>query len=378
MRRRKYISIDNAEAGQITAEQIFVETSTGIDTILIRENTQLTETAIGRLKLNNIAKVCIFAEEDEEEDEKADEAAEPDEMPSVPTIPEKLREEAISGIHNLFSMAAGSNNVVTAYQVVKELDNILDQLIDTVSMESASLVHINNLKSHDEYTYHHSLSVAVLSIAIGQELGIATGELRDIGRAAIMHDIGKVMSPLEILNKTSRLTPGEFEVMKCHASDGARYLQEQSIGDESLWRVVMCHHEKFDGTGYPLGLAGTDIPLYSRIISVADVYDALTSYRSYRSPMPPSVALEVIMADVGRMFDFNIVEAFTRKVELYPINATVDLSNNRSGVVVDNKSSMRPVLRMVDDHELIDLASLNNLTLMIERVHDKNNIVEDH
>jgi len=94
--------------------------------------------------------------------------------------------------------------------------------------------------------------------------------------------------------------------------------------------------------------------------------------------MPPSVALEVIMADVGRMFDFNIVEAFTRKVELYPINATVDLSNNRSGVVVDNKSSMRPVLRMVDDHELIDLASLNNLTLMIERVHDKNNIVEDH
>jgi HD-GYP domain-containing protein (c-di-GMP phosphodiesterase class II) len=155
--------------------------------------------------------------------------------------------------------------------------------------------------------------------------------------------------------------------MKAHTNDGYKYLKEQGVGDENLWKIVQCHHEKIDGTGY-IGLVGKEIPLFSRIISIADVYDALTSYRSYRTPMSPAMALEIIMGDASRAFDYEIVCIFLTVVELYPINSVVELSDKSQGVVIDNSYSLRPILRMLDNDEPLDLASLSNLSLIIERI----------
>ena len=286
-----------------------------------------------------------------------------------PVLSEDLYDEALGGIKNLFEVAGGSK-MITAHQVVKELDNVVDQLVETVSAESGELVHIAHLKSYDEYTYHHSLSVAVLSIAIGQALNLFKPALRKLGSCAIMHDIGKILVPIDIINKPSRLTPEEFEIVKTHSSKGAEYLESQGIGDQELWNAVRHHHEKYDGSGYPSGLKGSEIPLFSRIVSVADVYDALTSYRSYRTPMAPPVAFETVMGEVDRAFEIGVVNAFIKKVELYPEGSIVVLSDGRMAVVVDNSYAMRPILKLVDTQTHINLGELDNLHLVIDRVLD--------
>jgi len=162
----------------------------------------------------------------------------------------------------------------------------------------------------------------------------------------------------------------EFSMVKQHSEKGYEYLLKGNIGDEDLRQVVLCHHEKMDGSGYPHGLKKEELPLLSRIISVADSYDAITSFRSYRSPIPPAEAIEIVMSEAGFSLDYDIVKAFIDKLELYPINSCLELSNKRYGVVIDNTHSMRPILRMLDNGEILDLLSFHNLNLIITRVVD--------
>ena len=355
----------------ITAAPIFFKNENGDEVMLAREETPLTEFIINKLRSHRLDAISIYSgnppEKNQIEIEKPSILAIPLAPPLESVISDDLHKEAMSGIKGLFDLAAG-NGFVTAHQIVKDLNNVVDQLVESVSLEKGGMIHIADLKSHDEYTYHHSLSVAVLSIAISQEMGINSDDLKLLGRCAVMHDIGKVSIPTEIINKPSKLTDEEFEIMKGHALNGARLLKQQAIGDVFMWKVVSSHHEKINGTGYPDRLSGSDIPLFSRIISVADVYDALTSFRSYRKPMSPAVAFEIIMSDVGRAFDYEVVNAFAKKIELYPVNTVMELSNKRTGVVVDTRYSLRPIIRMLDDGSLVDLAAMDNLTLMIERV----------
>ena len=289
--------------------------------------------------------------------------------PIVSIIDETQRDEAVDGIRNLFGLIGSgvTENMTTAYQVVKQLDNIVDQLVETISTESDSLVHIADLKSYDEYTYHHSLSVAVLSIAIGEGMGLDMEKLKLLGQSAMMHDIGKTNVPAELINKPGKLTDEEFSVVKKHAEDSGKYLKQSLIGNNIIWNSVTHHHEKYDGSGYPKGLKSDKIPLFSRIIAVADVYDALTSFRPYRNPMLPSEAVELVMSEVGRSFEYDVVVAFIEKLELYPVNSVVQLSDGRVGVVHENTHSMRPVLKMQDD-TLLDLMALDNLSLVIVKV----------
>ena len=370
---RVSIPVNDAKVGMICANPIFFRNEHDDEVMLVRADAPLTDTIIKNLKLREISEVMIFS--DEPPPAKAPKQYDEPPVELVPTPPiesvisDELHKEAMLSIKGLFDLASGSS-VVTAYQVVKELNNVVDQLVETMSSEQAGMIHISNLKSFDEYTYHHSLSVAVLAIAIGQEMGVRNRELKKLGRCAIMHDIGKVMVPIEIINKPSHLTPEEFKIITEHSENGAKYLRREGIGDAQLWGEVSCHHEKFDGTGYPKGLRGKDIPLFSRITSVADVYDALTSYRPYRKPLLPATAFEMIMVDVGRIFDFEIVSAFTKIVELYPLNTVLTLSDKRTGIVIDNRYSLRPILRMLDDGELLNLADLGNLSLMIEQVRE--------
>ena len=370
MKHKVPVLMENVKAGMVTAGPVYARNEEGMRVMLVKAETALTDDAIGRLNRYHVKSVSILSESPDAGGLGIRSAFM---MPKVPrprpVLDNALATEALKSLQGLFDVASGTGGT-TAYRAVKQLDDVVDHLVETVSSEISGLVHISQLKSHDDYTYHHSLSVAVLSIAIGRALNLNKARLRELGRTSIMHDIGKILIPLEVLNKPGKLTNEEFEIMKSHSAKGALYLKKERIGDEAMWAAVRAHHEKVDGTGYPDRLKGNEIPYFARIISVADVYDAVTSYRPYRGPMSPSVAFELVMSDVGRAFEYEIVSAFAKTVEFYPKGTAVLLSNDRRGVVVNNINALRPTLQMLDNGEILDLTLLDNLHLVVERVED--------
>ena len=283
-------------------------------------------------------------------------------------ISDDFKQEAVDNIQQLFMSidSVDSGNMTTAYQSLSGIENIVGNLVEAATSDPSGLVHIHDLRSHDEYTYHHSLSVALLSIATGQAMGLYPSDLTRLGKCAILHDIGKQFTPLEIINKPGKLTDEEFTTMKDHPTSGSLSLKAKAIGDMELWSAVMFHHEKYNGTGYPKGLKKNEIPLFARIIAVADVYDAVTSYRSYRKPMPPSHAFEIICSEVERAFDYDIVKAFMSKIDMYPIGSVVELSDKTVGKVIMNEQPTRPVVQT--ETGIIDLSSVKNLTITVNRV----------
>ena len=357
----KSLPLSKVRPGMVAADFVF---PLSLSQPIINPNTLLTTEVIERLRMHGIYSVPVKIDDEYLIRENL--------LPDVePLLSDELKIEAESGIRRLFETVAAEasdENYSTAHQVVKELDNVVDQLVDTLEANPHEMVRIADLKSYDDYTYHHSLSVAVLSIAIGQSMGCNQDTMRLIGRSAIMHDIGKMFVPIEIINKPSRLTDDEFAKIKEHPRSGYEYLVAGGIGDDAIRKGVLQHHEKIDGTGYPDGVTGNEMLLISNVISVADVYDAVTSYRSYRTPMPPADALELIMGSVGVAFEYDIVKAFIDKLEFYPVNTCVELSNSRVGIVLDNKSSMRPILSMLDNGEVLDLMDRKNLSIVIKRV----------
>jgi HD-GYP domain-containing protein (c-di-GMP phosphodiesterase class II) len=312
---------------------------------LLSRDTTLTQHMIEMLYGHNLDEVYVLK------------TVVPDTIPvPKPVIEPELREEAIQHLENLFLIARqGEDSPAAVAQVVKQVDAVVEQLVSSFMDDQSAMINISDLQSYDEYTYHHSLSVAVLSIAIGQSMGFNSARLNQLGRCAMMHDIGKTAIPITVLNKPSRLDAKEFTVMKTHSAEGYQYLLRNQIGDRDLWYGVLSHHEKYDGTGYPNGIKGRKIPLISRVISVADVYDALTSKRPYRTPMQPPEAVEYIMGNVSTAFDYEVVHAFLQKVELYPLGSFVELSNGQLAIVLDNENPMRPVVKLVTTGEVIDL-----------------------
>lgn len=267
-----------------------------------------------------------------------------------------LRNEAVASLEDFFSaIAVNSNDIHAASKIVRHLDKVIENLVDTLTADNRALVNIGDLKSYDEYTYHHSLSVAVLTIAIAQSCGFDKHRLSRIAKSAMMHDIGKTAVPIGIIRKPSRLDEDEFNIIKTHPREGYDYLSKTMIGDTEIRKAVLHHHEKFDGTGYPDGLKGENIPLWSRIIAVADVYDALTSARPYREPMQPYEAVEYIMGGVGSFFDYNIVLTFAKRLEPYPVGRIVELSDGRFAVVLRVEYPMRPVIMLAQTGEILDL-----------------------
>lgn len=365
----RLVNVQELQEGMILAQDVYSDE----DSIIVPEKVELKSKTIKALQDFGIEKVYIVGEPavDREEQELLRDVAIAQGIPQTkPTIHPELQENAIHNLEDIFVLAQKDElTQQNATHLVKELDSVVDQLVETLMHDRDSLVNIADLKSYDDYTFHHSLAVAVLSLAIGQSLGFAPKELNLLGRTAMLHDIGKTAIPIEIINKPSKLDPDEFITIKTHSPEGYDYLVKGNIGEKSLLEGVLYHHERIDGTGYPKGLSGEDIPLLSRIICVADVYDALTSNRPYREPMQPAAAVEYIMGNVGLIFDYDIVMAFLKKLELYPVGSHIELSNSQTAVVMNNEYSMRPTVKVLDTGQVLDLYHDRDcLSLTIKRI----------
>ncbi len=288
-----------------------------------------------------------------------------------PILSRRVRDEAIDNLQGMFHAALQDSQTMGLTQM-RSIKSTVSEIISSIQGAKQVMVNINDLKAYDDYTYHHCLSVAVLAVAAGIELGISERELQSLGLAAILHDIGKMMVPIQIINKPARLTPQEFNIIKKHPMYGIQYLEKYHLGNKLVSNGIAMHHERIDGRGYPFGIRDMQIPLFARIISVTDVYDALTSKRPYRAPLQPFEATEYMMANCGKAFDQDIMQAFLAKLELYPKGSYVRLNDNCYYLVVDTENNFRPVVRaLVPPFDTIDLCSPEYLSLVVTRAVDQ-------
>lgn len=267
-------------------------------------------------------------------------------------INDELRFNTVNKIKDIFIDIEKDSQSLDAHisAANMQVENMIDELIENKNV----MVNMVDIKSFDEYTYHHSVNVCILSIIMGISLDLTKDELTCLGMGALLHDIGKVFIHQDLLNKVEKLTTEEFAIMKEHSMDGYRYIKSKFDFPYQTNLGVLQHHEKFDGSGYPLGKAGEEISIFGRIIAVADVYDALVSNRYYKKALLPSEAMEYIMGGAGAHFDFDVVNIFIRKVAAYPLGTCVRLSNGSKGIVVENfpDASTRPKIRLI--HNDID------------------------
>jgi HD-GYP domain-containing protein (c-di-GMP phosphodiesterase class II) len=231
---------------------------------------------------------------------------------------------------------------------LKMLSALLEQIISEIMSADDPIINLIDLKDFDQYTYQHSVNICVLSCVVGTAMGLTRNQLYDLALAGILHDIGKMFIDKDILNKPGSLTPAEYEHIKSHAKLGYECVRRNDHLPHTVTVAIHQHHEKHNGEGYPNGTAGDEIILNSQIISVIDVYDALTSKRPYRDPILPSEAYEYISGNSGQSFNPAVVDVFLRKVAPFPLGVHVQLSNGQSGIVFKNYGDMltRPLIKL--------------------------------
>ncbi len=340
----RFVPSNCLRPGQMLASDLVLNKSR----VLIGKNVRLTEALINNVTAYGFQGVYIDDEISED-------------LRIANVISDELKTKAKREVRTMFSNV----EVPTGKRGVRNIDTLKDvvtNIVEEVIYNRQAIVNVVDIRSYDDYTYSHSLNVAVLASVLGGVLGLDRKSLNELVTGALIHDVGKVFIDKNIINKVSRLTRDELEDVKRHSQLGYNYLLNNNKIADASKIAVLTHHERFDGYGYPNGLKGDKIPLFGRIICVVDVYDALVSDRPYRRAMLPSDAMEYIMSGYGTMFDPDIVDAFTKRIAPYPVGTCVRLSSGILGIVVGNyeHSRLRPIIRVIHDGRLtstyIDLA----------------------
>ncbi|MBI6546903.1 MAG: HD-GYP domain-containing protein [Cyanobacteria bacterium NC_groundwater_1444_Ag_S-0.65um_54_12] len=239
----------------------------------------------------------------------------------------------------------------------ERIDNCVQTTLHELVLNREFLASLADLRIHDEYTYAHSANVMSLSLVMGVTLGYSYEQLRALGSGAMLHDIGKQLIPDFVLNKADKLTKAEFELMKTHARRGVAVIKPYNWANSAIKSCILYHHERFDGTGYPIGLRGKAIPEMARITGICDVYDALISKRVYKAGMPPNQAYRIILNSLNILFEARMVWAFQRFIVPYPLNCLVVLNTGKIAKVrqVNRDDPRRPVVEVAAG-KLLDLA----------------------
>jgi putative nucleotidyltransferase with HDIG domain len=228
---------------------------------------------------------------------------------------------------------------------------VVDTLAQEVSQNRTALMALTALKNYDSYTFTHMVNVSILTMGQARGLGMDGALLREIGLAALMHDIGKVKTPGEILNKTEKLTDKEFELLRRHTVDGAEMLRQTPEMPTLAPVVAFEHHLRLDGSGYPAGVMRSSLNLATMLCGIADVYDAMRSQRVYQEAFPTDRILAVLQRNDGTQFDQNLVRRFSQLVGIYPVGNLVRLDTGDVAVVLKTYAPdpYRPRVRVLFD-----------------------------
>ncbi|MDD2971858.1 MAG: HD-GYP domain-containing protein [Lachnospiraceae bacterium] len=250
----------------------------------------------------------------------------------------------------------------------------VDSLIDDLFTRKDILVSLSDIATTDDNTLVHSINTTIYALLIGKRLELNPTEMHVLAEGAILHDIGKTLLDPKILFKTTPLTKEEFAHIQNHPLQGYQALQQNPLLSELSRLLALQHHERLDGSGYPYHLKGNEIHRFSKILAIADIYDALTSERCYRKGMSNYQAYETLMAECGDKIDAELLHIFFNSIAIYPNGSIVNLSNGLRGIVKaqNEKAPFRPIIRVIDDvHyeevKLYDLDLLQNLSVIIMR-----------
>ncbi len=288
-------------------------------------------------------------------------AREREEDPKKVEMSETVKARVNEGIQYLFNNTNADNFSIAA-------DKVSAELTDAIMNNSAVAIDINTLKISDEYTFKHSVDVGMISMIIAKKHGFSKEEVREIGLAGLLHDMGKSKISPDILNKPGKLTEEEFAEMKKHPLYGYQILVDRGGFSKAVLAGVLQHHEKINCSGYPMGVSKDLIHPYGRLIAVADIFDALVTKRPYKDAFPMREAVEMIMSMTGEL-DIDFINSFLGSVICYPVDSMVELSNGEICKVVANnpKYPLRPKVVAVKSGAVYDLTndfSCANLIIM--------------
>ncbi len=332
-----YLKTSQLESGMVTASPLY--DSNGV--LMLSANSRLTRQLIRRLKSLRFHGIYVLGEGSEND--------------YKPFLDDAFRQDAIRTLKSLD---------------IDQIMYVANAISNQVIYESGMLYDMQNVCSYDSLTYMHCINVAVLSVMCGVSMGLCNADLVSLGQAALLHDIGKTRVDPKIIKGTHRLSPEERAEMQYHPKFGYDMLAGNPAVSEDVRLGVLYHHENENGSGYPCGIKSDEIPLFAKIIHVADVYDALVSKRSYKARMNPSDALENLMGGIGSQFDMACVEALRSSVALYPVGREVVLSDGLHAWVKENRKGY-PTRPLVVTNSGLPIDLMKKLNVVITRFADE-------
>jgi putative nucleotidyltransferase with HDIG domain len=313
----RIISIEDAQPGMVLAKPIY---HLDDGKMLLRENIVLKDNYINRLKELQYTHLYIREQGDSEEDLRV-----------LEPIRQETKVKASVILKETFSAYEQNPN----YIHVENLQSIVSEMIEQIFSNRDVIYNMIDIRTHDNYTFSHSVNVCALSLIVGSWMGLNHTDLEVLGIGALLHDIGKIFISHDILNKPSLLEPHEYEIIKSHTNKGYELLKEKVCISFISAHIAYQHHERLDGSGYPRGLAGNKIHRFAKIVAVADVYDAMTAQRVYREAVSSHNVLSEIKMEADKKFERSVVEAFERVVAPYPIGSLLLLNNGETVLVLN-------------------------------------------
>lgn len=260
------------------------------------------------------------------------------------------------------------------YEYLSGVKGTAQGIVDVLLNRKSLTINIQDVKQMEEYLYQHTVNVAVLSVLLGMDQGLSEEDLENLAIGALFHDIGYNFISKSILNKPAPLMKKELEEVRKHAYLGYQHLKDEIDINSHIRMIVLQHHEWIDGSGYPHGLTGDNIHQLSKIVAIADVYDALTSDRPYRAALPPNEAIEFLLGHANQQLDQNLVKNFIKLIIPYPVGTLVKLSNGEIGIVerLYENFPLRPVVKVIKQLattvEMIEIDLMKEQNIVIEGV----------
>jgi len=348
----RLIKTSSLVAGDKLSEPILNENGL----VLIQDGVKLTDRMIARLIKQNINYVYI-----------QDSHVNSSEI-SQSSISSELKIGAMNTIRETFQDLAEKDISETSYisdATEKKLESTVKSVISEVKEHPSAITMLTDIFLTDDYTFQHSLNVAIYSIAIGVNIGLSEKELSELGMGAMLHDIGKVFIEQDILLKEGRLTEEEYNKVKEHAWLGFEYIRKRTNFSSVIAHCAYQHHERMNGSGYPRGIVASEIHPYAKIIAVADIFDAMTTNRPYRDALLPHECLELIYSGAVEQYDIQYIKAFKSSIAAYPNGLFIQLNDGRQGVVKSQNKN-------VCDRPIIQITEENNVGLAVENQYEVN------
>lgn len=342
------IPLHHCSVGEILAQDVL--NKEGV--ILVAKDTQINEFIKNKLLELGQTEVCIYAPLSKDGQDRTD----------ICQIVRENYHAALKDLKNIIENLSADKAV--NYGDIRHISEI----IYAQNNESENIVKfLNEVKEYDDYTYTHSLNTAFYSMLICKWMKMTEDEVKLAIQAGLLHDIGKMDVPKEILNKNGILTRDEFEIIKKHTSygyDRVNSFKDSSNISDNVRKAVLLHHERIDGTGYPFKIASDEISFFARIISVADVFDAMTSDRIYKKRSSPFEVFEMFKTVGVSMFDADMVNIFVKNIAAYYTDVDVLLNDGRTGrvVYIPPQDVARPVVKI--DSDYLDLSKEDGIKLL--------------